>query len=182
MLSLLLANDHLFWLLLHMLANPLQEFPAMLKDGMLAPILIPLGLIAFNILMVGLPIMGLMVIARANLASVRNPVLHGVLADDALEGHKVKPQKKRQQFTWQEFYRSLKIAVAIHAGFIAIAWLALTFADRSTFEGIVEGALPGLLVSGGVLFGARRWMVATIWVLLLPISGLIVALLTGQLS
>ncbi|MCH9764785.1 MAG: hypothetical protein K0U34_02165 [Alphaproteobacteria bacterium] len=182
LLSLLLARDHLFWLLLHLLANPLQEFPAMAKDGPLAPILIPLGLIAFNILLVGLPLMGLGIILHATWVRVRNPVAPSADADVALEGHTFKPQDPPRQWTWQEFFRSVKIAGTIHIGFIAVAWLALTFADHATFEAIVEGALPGLLLSGGVLFGVRRWMVATVWVVFLPLSGFIIALLIGQLS
>ncbi len=181
-LSLLLMDDHLFWLLLHLLANPLQELPAMLKDGIFAPVLIPLGLVLINILMVGLPLTGLASILHGVYKSFRNPIVKGAAADVALEGHTFKPDVKRPRVTVHEIFRSLMIAVAIHIGFIAIAWLSLTFASKAAFEGFVEGALPGLLLSGGILFGARRWIIATAWVVLLPVSGFIIAVLMGQLS
>lgn len=182
MLSLLLMDDHLFWLLLHLLANPLQEFPAMLKDGLFAPLLIPLGLIVINILLVGLPLMGIASILRGIYFGFCNPVVKGAASGAAFDDHTIKPDYKRSQLTFREINRSLLIAIAIHLGFITIAWLSLTFANRAVFEGFIEGALPGLLLSGGILYGARRWIIATIWVVLLPFSAFIIAVLTGQLT
>ena len=179
MLSLLFLDDHLFWLLLKVIANPLQEFPAMAKDGLLAPVLLPLGLVAFNILLVGLPLMGMGIILRALYLGWRHPVVERAAAAAELEGHTIVPQEKRRPFTWREFFQSLMIAIAIHAGFVTVAWLCLTFANKAVFEGFVEGALPALLLSGGLLFGVRRWMVASFWVLLLPVSGFLVYLLSG---
>jgi len=180
MLSLLFMDDHLFWALLHVLANPLQEFPTMLKDGVFAPVLIPLGLVLFNILLVGLPLTGLAIIARATYLRLCNPVVKGAAGSNTADDHTFGKIDAKPPFSLREFLRSAMIAVFIHAGFIAVAWLSLTFASQEVFRGIVEGALPGLLLGGGLLFGARRWAIATVWVVLLPVSGFIVSIMLGQ--
>ena len=182
LLSLLLLDDHLFWLLMEIFADPLKTLPAMRVDGLFAPISIPLVLIAINILIVGLPLLSLSYALHTLYTRWRNPVVTGVEADEALAGYEIAPAPKKQRFTRGELFRAALIALAFHAAFVAVASIVLVYGNREAFEDLVKQMLPAVLLSGGVFFGVRRWMMATIWVILLPVSGFVIAILSGQLS
>ena len=178
----ILDDEHLFRALLHILANPLTELKAMLVDGVWAPVWIPLGLTVYSILTVGFPILALSYALQQLYIRYRNPVAAGVDADAALEGHEFTPEKETVSFSWTEFVKAAMIAVALQAAFIALAWAVLLYGNPGSLEDLMRRMLPGMLFGGGILFSVHRWMVAIVWLLLMPLSGFIIANLTGQLT
>lgn len=182
-LAALLLDGHPFWMLLHLLQNPTEILEAFSKYGAIEAVTVLLFLVITAILLVGLPLATLGWVVKSACNSFRNPIVADVIVT---EGNATqvphKPMRWLSGITVGSIARALFLALSIHAVFIAIATLSVLYFDRETLEAILEDMLPGLLLSGGILFGTRRWMVAIIFALLLPVSGFAIAVLSGQVS
>ena len=113
---------------------------------------------------------------------IRNPLVPAAQAEYVLPGQELEPPPVRAKITRWQVFRAMKIAAAVHLAFITIAICVLIFMDKEAFRFFVEMALPALLVTGGLLFGARRWILAAMWLVLLPVSGFVIVIVMRQIA
>ncbi len=174
--ALVFLDDHPLWFLVYTLAHPVEAFTSLLRDGIFVPFtaIFLFSMLVFLLLL--LPLMALGYGIRSSLERYRNPIVPSDEADlpaGALAA--VTEEPARQRFSIKQIPAALGIALGLHAVLIAFVVLVNVFGGgREAIESVLENAIPAILLSGGVLLGMQRWLIAVLWTLLLPFSGFLI--------